>query len=431
MGSILSFNCKRYSLLKSPKIIFKNTYKTLDSWSNIPEHIKAKQGRKLFLQNGHPLCSLRELLQRQFRDKSINCVAKESPVVSTITNFDSLGIPKTHVSRSKSDTYYVDKDTCLRTHTSAHQLEEFKNLAESKMSKKGFLITADVYRRDEVDASHYPIFHQMEGAYLWDRNDKAGMLRDLEQVKLDSDLQKLVIDEATLKDHNDLQDIYSLQETQIASIHLKNSLVLAIHNLVLMTPDNGLDKSQVRYRWTYDSFPFTQPSFQLEIFWKGAWLEILGSGVVRENILTQAGIQNHVGWAFGIGLERLAMILYSIPDIRLFWTTDDRFHKQFTPNEITTFQPYSKYPLCYKDISFWIDESFAANDFYELVRDVCKDLVESVDLIDQYTTKAGRTSLCYRINYRSMEKSLKNEDVDLLQVNLRKALASSLNIQLR
>ncbi|WBW74679.1 mitochondrial phenylalanyl-tRNA synthetase Msf1 [Schizosaccharomyces osmophilus] len=431
MKSMISLNCKSNLLLKSLNVFSKRSYNTLDAWSNIPEHIKVKQGRRLFLQNGHPLCSLRELLQQQFKEKPINIVAKESPAVSTITNFDSLGIPKTHVSRSKSDTYYVNKDTCLRTHTSAHQLEEFQNLAESKMSKKGFLITADVYRRDEVDASHYPIFHQMEGAYLWDRNDKGSMLRDLESVKLDNNLQKLVIDEATLENHDDLQEVYSSKETELASIHLKNSLTLTIHNLVLMTPDSGLDKSQVRYRWTYDSFPFTQPSFQLEILWKGAWLEILGCGVVRENILTHAGIQNHVGWAFGIGLERLAMILYGIPDIRLFWTTDDRFRQQFTPNNITTFQPYSKYPLCYKDISFWIDESFTANDFFEIIRDVCKDLVESVDLIDQYTTKAGKTSLCYRVNYRSMEKSLKNEDVDLLQDNLRKAMASSLNIQLR
>ncbi|EPX71817.1 phenylalanyl-tRNA synthetase [Schizosaccharomyces octosporus yFS286] len=431
MNSMLTLNCKRCSLPKSINFFCRRSYNTLDAWSNIPEHIKAKQGRRLFLQSGHPLCSLRELLQQQFKGKPINFVEKDSPVVSTITNFDSLGIPKTHVSRSKSDTYYVNKDTCLRTHTSAHQLEEFQKLAESKMSKKGFLITADVYRRDEVDASHYPIFHQMEGAYLWDRNDRESILKDVESVKLDKNLEELVIDEATLENHDDLQAGYSSQETELVSIHLKNSLTLAIHNLVLMTPDTGLDKSQVRYRWTYDSFPFTQPSFQLEILWKGAWLEILGCGVVRENILTRAGIQNHVGWAFGIGLERLAMILYGIPDIRLFWTTDDRFCKQFTPNNITTFQPYSKYPLCYKDISFWIDESFTANDFFEVIRDVCKDLVESVDLIDQYTTKAGKTSLCYRVNYRSMEKSLKNEDVDLLQDNLRKAIASSLNIQLR
>lgn len=133
---------------------------------------------------------------------------------------------------------------------------------------------------------------------------------------------------------------------------------------------------------------------------------------------------NKIGWAFGLGLERIAMILYSIPDIRLFWSTDERFISQFTDKEITTFQPYSKYPSCFKDVSFWTAQGLDLheNDFCDVVRDVAGDLVEDVkkvrlavwfssnhnDLdpqIDSFVhPKTNRTSLCYRINYRSMDR---------------------------
>ena len=83
-----------------------------------------------------------------------------------------------------------------------------------------------------------------------------------------------------------------------------------------------------------------------------------------------------------MGLERLAMVLFGIPDIRLFWSQDERFIQQFTPGQIKKFQPFSKYPPCIKDISFWLpDKSWEENDFCELVRDVAGDLVENVELV--------------------------------------------------
>ena len=91
-------------------------------------------------------------------------------------------------------------------------------------------------------------------------------------------------------------------------------------------------------------------------------------------------VPNKIGWAFGLGLERIAMILYSIPDIRLFWSTDPRFLAQFQDGRITTFRPYSKYPPCFKDVSFWLSnpETLHENDFCDLVRDAAGDLVEDV-----------------------------------------------------
>lgn len=92
-----------------------------------------------------------------------------------------------------------------------------------------------------------------------------------------------------------------------------------------------------------------------------------------------------MGWAFGLGLERLSMILFSIPDIRLFWSTDPRFLDQFSQEKgIVTFKPFSRQPACIKDVSFWLPEGGAEwqeNDFCDLVRDVAGDLVETVEKV--------------------------------------------------
>lgn len=180
-----------------------------------------------------------------------------------------------------------------------------------------------------------------------------------------------------------------------------------------------------------------------------------------------------MGWAFGLGLERIAMILFSIPDIRLFWSEDTRFLRQFKEGQIITFKPYSKYPPCYKDLSFWLPEeknpkeargakaagggmtgvhSFHENDFCEIVRDVAGDLIESVTLvrppklhsqtfpltrslliqIDEFTNKkTGRNSKCYRLNYRSMDRSLLNEEVNALQDQVIQRLVEELHIEPR
>lgn len=89
-------------------------------------------------------------------------------------------------------------------------------------------------------------------------------------------------------------------------------------------------------------------------------------------------ITDKFGWAFGLGIERIAMVLFSIPDIRLFWSEDERFLAQFTAGQISTFKPYSKYPQITRDTSFWIPAGVHANDFCDIVRDVAGDLVEDV-----------------------------------------------------
>jgi len=174
----------------------------------------------------------------------------------------------------------------------------------------------------------------------------------------------------------------------------------------------------LRVRWIEAYFPFTGPSYEVEVFFRGKWLEILGCGVVLQSTLDRAGVSsNKMGWAFGLGLERIAMILYSIPDIRLFWSEDPRFLSQFTHGKISAFKPYSKFPSSYRDVSFWKPSGdMHDNDLYDVVRDVAGDLVEDVTIIDRFThRKTQRHSLTVRVVYRSFDRSLVNDEVNALQ----------------
>ena len=127
----------------------------------------------------------------------------------------------------------------------------------------------------------------------------------------------------------------------------------------------------------------------------------------------------------------MTQVLFEIPDIRLFWSDDARFTKQFKAGSITPFKPYSKYPPCFKDISFWIPDDFEPNDFFEVGREVCGELVENMSLVDQFTNpKLEKTSHCYRVTYRSMDRSLTDEEVNTMQERLRER-ATDLGVELR
>ena len=352
---------------------------------NVPVNVASRVGRNLHCQPLHPLHTIQAKIQDYWGP---NYIVKNdlSPIVSTWQNFDQLGFPVDHVSRQPSDTYYLNKETVLRPHTSAHQID----LLSAGLNQ--FLVVGDVYRRDEIDKSHYPVFHQTEGVKIFD----AAQLSSLDDETAQREL--IVAD-------------------------LKQNLEgLAAH---LFGPHTEM-------RWNDEYFPFTDPSFELEIYFQDEWMEVLGCGMIHPNILNNAGRPNDKGWAFGLGLERLAMILFQIPDIRLFWSEDERFHSQFASGEIIQFQPYSKYPPCYKDISFWINDKFHANDLNELVRSIAGDLVEELELIDHFThPRTNKTSHCYRISYRSMDRNLTNEEIDGLQEEVRDRTARELGVELR
>ncbi|KAL4444996.1 hypothetical protein ABPG77_004046 [Micractinium sp. CCAP 211/92] len=356
-------------------------------FNNVTDSIFQKIGVNLHQQPAHPIGIIKGAIYDYFDQQHPSTFVKFDdlqPLVTAQANFDEVLVPADHVSRSPNDTYYVSPDVVLRCHTSAHQAELLR------AGNTAFLVTGDVYRRDSIDATHYPVFHQMEGVRVFGPADWEAAGQD---------------------------------PTAFAEAELKRTL-------------EGLAKhlfGEVEMRWIDAYFPFTEPSFELEIFFNGQWLEVLGCGVMQQSILDKNLEPGRKAWAFGLGLERLAMVLFDIPDIRLFWTADQRFLKQFKAGDLSSkFKSYSKYPPCYKDVAFWVSDSFTENNLCEVVRGIAGDLVEEVKLIDDFThPKTGRTSNCYRIAYRSMDRSLTDEEINALQEEVRSTIASKLGVELR
>lgn len=344
--------------------------------------------------------------------------------MSVHQNFDSLGFPSDHPGRSRTDTYYINRDTVLRTHTSAHQADLFR-LDPSP----GFLISADVYRRDAIDRSHYPVFHQMEGARTFDRRDAPDVARAVNADLASLPVHNLVIEDPNPPFHstrNPLQTPdHTAEEATALVSHLKHSLELVV--AAIFSSSQTSSAGPLKVRWIEATFPFTSPSYEMEVFFNGEWLEILGCGIVKQSLPNNAGQPSKLGWAFGLGLERIAMILFGIPDIRLFWSEDPRFLDQFKDGQIGRFKEFSKHPACYKDISFWLPRDsegrqapFHENDMHSLVRDVAGDAVEDVTLTDRFTDKkTGRESVCFRVNYRMLSRTMTNEEANALHEGVR------------
>lgn len=357
-----------------------------DPTNNVPDSIFSKIGLQLHRRDNHPLGILKQEIYSYFDNNFpglFNKFDNLCPVVSVKMNFDDVLVPHDHVSRTYNDTYYINAETVLRCHTSAHQAELLRE------GHSYFLVTGDVYRRDSVDSTHYPVFHQMEGFRVFTPVD---------------------------------WEASGVDGTSYAAMDLKKTLEGLAQHLF----------GNVEMRWVDAYFPFTDPSFELEIYFQGNWMEVLGCGVTEQKILINNGRTGSTAWAFGLGLERLAMVLFDIPDIRLFWSSDLRFTSQFSSGHLgVKFKPFSKFPPCYKDISFWISESFTENNFCEVVRGIAGDLAEQVSLIDSFTNKKGMTSHCYRITYRSMERSLTDEEINQLQGRVRDEVENKLNVTIR
>lgn len=344
--------------------------------SNVPKSILEKLDVKLHKKQNHPIAIIKNVIYEWFKDNFNNefkTFDDENNIVTIVNNFDLLLIPKDHVSRKKTDTYYIDEQHVLRTHTSAHQNELISK------GYKSFLVTGDVYRKDEIDRFHYPVFHQMEG------------VRIIENTSLE---------------------------------YVDNDLKTTIGKLVEYIFPNR------QYRFNKDYFPFTDPSYEVEVHFDelDKWVEILGCGVIQRQILTQNNIpETSYGWAFGFGLERYAMLLFKIPDIRLFWSDDERFISQFIDGEklwrTIEFKQYPKLESIKRDISFWLDkqsviindinninnfEWIKLNDFYELIRETFGDQIEVCNLSDRfYQKKTDRYSHTFSLIF-----SPNNDDKD-------------------
>ncbi|QGT99716.1 Phenylalanyl-tRNA synthetase alpha chain [Candidatus Syntrophocurvum alkaliphilum] len=201
-------------------------------------------------------------------------------------NFEALNVPKDHPARDMQDTFYISEDVLLRTHTSPVQVRTMEKLAPEVPVK--IIVPGKVYRKDD-DATHSPMFNQIEG---------------------------LLIDE------------------RVTFANLKATLMLFAQKVF------G-DDVRVRFRPSF--FPFTEPSAEMDIscvMCKGdgcrvcsqtGWLEILGAGIVNPRVLKYGGYDPDMvtGFAFGLGIERIAMLKYGINDLRLFYDNDKRFLTQF------------------------------------------------------------------------------------------------------
>ena len=401
--------------------VLERTYEC-DEMTSITPAIISRVGRNLHGIPNHPINIIKQRIVQHFHKTYTNRMGNAifahfdnvSPVVTTEQNFDSLLVSPDHVTRSRNDNYYINSSTMLRAHTSAHQRDFIR------MGCDRFLVTGDVYRRDEIDSSHYPVFHQMEGVRLFSREELfKGCV---------GDSSELTLFEKNQNETQEKQAMHTTDAVKMMEFNLKETLIRLMKELF------GND---IETRWTTCYFPFTHPSYELEIKFQGEWMEMLGSGIMRQPILENGGVTDKIGWAFGLGLDRLAMLLFDIPDIRLFWSKDERFIEQFSsvgidPKTNIKFKQFSKYPPCYKDISFWLPAQYSENDFHEVVRSAAEDLVEKVELIDKFChPNSERVSHCYRITYRSMDRNVTNEEINSIQEEIRKTVADELLVQLR
>ncbi|BBP01691.1 phenylalanine--tRNA ligase subunit alpha [Sulfuriferula nivalis] len=229
-------------------------------------------GRGLAIGGLHPVTRTLARIETLFR--SIGFDVAQGPEIETdFYNFTALNIPENHPARAMHDTFYVDAQYLLRTHTSPVQIRYMENNAPPLK----IIAPGRVYRVDS-DATHSPMFHQVEG--LWVGEDVS--FANLKGVVQDF-----------------LQRFFER------------------------------DDLQVRFRPSF--FPFTEPSAEMDMSWGDGWLEIGGCGMVHPNVLKHVNIdsEKYLGFAFGLGVERLAMLRYGVDDLRLFFSNDLRFLKQF------------------------------------------------------------------------------------------------------
>ncbi len=233
----------------------------------------------------HPISIVKNRIVEIFSRIGFN-VSEGPEIEDDWHNFTALNLPEHHPARDMQDTFFIeqDPDILLRTHTSSVQVRYMENHKPPIRT----ISPGRVFRNEDISARAHCIFHQVEGLYI----DKDVSFADLKQTLL-----------------------YFTKEM--------------------------FGKSKIRLRPSY--FPFTEPSAEVDIYWgletevdykitKGTgWLEIMGCGMVDPNVLKNANIDpnKYSGFAFGMGIERIAMLLYQIPDIRMFYENDERFLKQF------------------------------------------------------------------------------------------------------
>ena len=230
-------------------------------------------GRGLAMGGLHPVTRTLERIERLFRSMGFD-VADGPEIETDYFNFTALNQPENHPARSMHDTFYLaDGKHLLRTHTSPIQIRYLERHAPPVK----IIAPGRVYRVDS-DATHSPMFHQVEAVWI---------------------------------------------DEHITFAHLKGVLIEFLRRFF------ERDDLQVRFRPSF--FPFTEPSAEIDLSFGDDWLEIAGAGMVHPNVLRNVGIdsERYQGFAFGLGPDRLTMLRYGVNDLRLFYENDLRFLKQF------------------------------------------------------------------------------------------------------
>lgn len=248
-----------------------------------------RPGEPIQLGSRHPISIVRNKIIDVFN--RIGFAISEGPEIEDDWhNFTALNLPEYHPARDMQDTFFIEKseeaknNVLLRTHTSSVQVRYMENNQPPIRT----ISPGRVFRNEDISARSHCIFHQIEGLYV---------------------------------------------DTDVSFADLKQTLLFFTKEM--------FGKSKIRLRPSY--FPFTEPSAEVDIYWgletetdyritKGTgWLEIMGCGMVDPNVLKNCNIDptKYSGYAFGMGIERIAMLLYQIPDIRMFYENDVRFLEQF------------------------------------------------------------------------------------------------------
>ena len=320
-----------------------------------------------------PESPLKEVVDRTISVRSLEGfdIIDVPEIISIHILFDLFNMPPGHPARSKSDTYYVNDEYVLRTHDTVFWYYYLTHPAIKEKIKNnesfGAICYGKVYRKDEIDRRHMNVFHQIGGLYLSPDNKKT-----------------------------------------ITPDDLKN---------VLSEIARSIFGDNIQFRFYEHTFPYTDPSYEMEAEINGQWIEMLGSGLPRKSVLANFGVTGYNGWAFGFGLERLAIASMELPDIRLLWSEDERIKKQLRLGN--KFKEVSKFPPITRDISFVVDKNFIPNNYFDLIRDLGGYLVEEVKLLDKYENAekfdSDKISYTYRIVYRSNERTLETTEIEPIQ----------------
>ncbi len=229
-------------------------------------------GKNFDIGSRHPITITIELIEEILSNFGFMSVTGPE-IENEFFNFEALNIPKNHPARDLHDTFYINEAKLLRTHTSSVQIHTM--LKEKPPIQ--IMTPGKVYRCDS-DPTHSPMFHQVEGLYV----DKG-----------------------------------------INFCHLKGLLTDFLRKF--------FDDRKIKIRFRPSYFPFTEPSAEIDIQFKGKWLEVLGCGIVHPNVLQNVKInpKEYSGFAFGLGVERLAMLKFGISDLKVFFENDLMFLSQF------------------------------------------------------------------------------------------------------